>query len=913
MTMQARTFLSLVIVTGAYVLGYGVLHWSSQQPIKFLCYLAIALFASRLKVNLPGITGTMSVNFLVILFGLRELSLGETLVLGCSAILMQCFHRDRPRPVQVAFNIGAAALAIAVAYSMYRLTLGQLPVGPTLPLVVAASVYFIANTLPVALIIAMTEHGSPRKIWSECYFWAFPYYLVGACIVGLMSWLNKIVGWEAALAALPVVYLTYRSYRLYLGKLEAEKRHAEQMARLHLRTIEVLALAIEAKDQTTHDHLQRVRIFATEIARGLKLSADEIEAVQAASLLHDIGKLAVPEHILSKPGRLTPEEFEKMKIHPVVGAELLERVDFPYPIVPIVRAHHEKWDGSGYPDGLRGGEIPIGARILSAVDFLDALASERQYRRALPLEEVIAQLVAESGKSFDPQIVDILRKRYQELERLVARSSPDGAKGRLSTDIRVDRGAAPAAGLESSFKRVRLARNESSFLDLIVAAKQEAQTFYELTQELGSSLSLDETLSVFAARLKKLVPYDSIAIYIRRDGVLVPEHVSGDNSRLFSTLRIPIGEGLSGWVAQKKKSILNGNPSVEPGYLNDPSKFSSLLSALSVPLEGVDGVVGVISLYHAGRDAFTADHLRVLLAINAKMALAIENALKYQLAESSATTDYLTGLPNARSLFLHIDQELARAKRNGKSLTVMVGDLDGFKQINDRFGHLEGNRVLQLFARQTRKTCREYDYVARLGGDEFVVVVPDLSMETANAKASQLRELARQAGLEVCGEELLSLSVGIATYPKDAEDMDRLLAEADRRMYGEKQHRSGKKNRRAYPRLSCCVAAELKVEGNAALLVGNVTNISRGGCYVEINNFLATTTKVKLAFSTDFGALEVESTVIRNNPGAGFALKFDDALPGTREIVKKILEFVESTVHADADGRRYLATTHETR
>src|SRR3989440_6539273 len=122
----------------------------------------------------------------------------------------------------------------------------------------------------------------------------------------------------------------------------------------------------------------------------MKVGHEEMEALQAASLLHDIGKLAVPEHIISKPGRLTPEEFEKMKIHPVVGAEILERVQFPYPVVPIVRAHHEKWDGTGYPSGLAGEAIPIGARILSAVDCLDALASDRQYRRALPLDQAMS-------------------------------------------------------------------------------------------------------------------------------------------------------------------------------------------------------------------------------------------------------------------------------------------------------------------------------------------------------------------------------------------------------------------------------------------------------------------------------------------------------------------------------------------
>ena len=228
----------------------------------------------------------------------------------------------------------------------------------------------------------------------------------------------------------PAIYLIYRSYRLYLGKLEDEKRHVEEMANLHLRTIEALALAIEAKDQTTHDHLQRVRIYAIEVAKELGVKGAELEALHAAALLHDIGKLAVPEHIISKPGRLTPEEFEKMKIHTVVGAEILERVRFPYPVVPIVRAHHEKWDGSGYPYGLKNMEIPIGARILSAVDYLDALASDRQYRRAMPLDEVMQRLAAESGKSFDPKVVDVLKRRYRSLENLALKKSA----GRWNSD-----------------------------------------------------------------------------------------------------------------------------------------------------------------------------------------------------------------------------------------------------------------------------------------------------------------------------------------------------------------------------------------------------------------------------------------------------------------------------------------------
>jgi putative nucleotidyltransferase with HDIG domain len=724
MTLGARVFISLVVIVGTSVLVYGALNPVSRNIAQFICYLLIALLASRLKVNLPGITGTMSVNFLFILLGVLELSFAETLVLGCAAILVQCFYRDRPSAIQVTFNICASAFAIAVAYGVYHFALSQGRVSShPLLLVVAASTYFLANTGSIAVVISLTEGKSLQKIWVECYFWSFPYYLVGAAIAGMIGWFNRAFYWETSLLILPVIYLIYRSYRLYLGKLEDEKRHVEEMANLHLRTIEALALAIEAKDHTTHDHLQRVRVYAIEVAKELGISPGELEALHAAALLHDIGKLAVPEHIISKPGRLTPEEFEKMKIHPVVGAEILERVRFPYPVVPIVRAHHEKWDGSGYPFGLRGEEIPIGARILSAVDYLDALASDRQYRRALPLEEVVQRLAEQSGKAFDPKVVAILQKRYLHLEKLAEQKF--GPDMKLSTDVKVERGVAPEAGfVDYSVKDAP--GQEATFLSSIAAARQEAQTLFELSQDLGASLSLRETLSVFSEKLRRLVPYDAIAIYVRRGDELVPEYVSGDNYRLFASLRIPIGQGLSGWVAQNKKPIINGNPSVEPGYLNDPTKFSTLRSALAIPLEGLNGVVGVLALYHAEKDAFTSDHLRILLAICSKMALAIENALKYEQAESSATTDYLTGLPNARSLFLQLDRELARCKRDNSTLIVMVCDMDGFKQINDRFGHLEGNRVLRLFAQALKESCREYDYVARMGGDEFVVVAPGL-------------------------------------------------------------------------------------------------------------------------------------------------------------------------------------------
>jgi len=724
----------------------------------------------------------------VVLISVVELSPAETLLLGCVAAVVQTWwHKKQVAAVHVFFNAAQIAISIQLCYLVFHHSAGLLGQQVPLRLMATAITYFLANTIPVAAVVSLTEHRSFPRTWAQCYFWSFPNYLVGAAVAWLITWSNARLGWQASALMIPVIYVMYRSYHLYLGKLEDEKNHVEQMAALHLRTIEALALAIDAKDHTTHEHLQRVRVFAVEIGKEMGLKEPELEALRAAALLHDIGKLAVPEHIINKPGRLSPEEFEKMKIHPIVGGEILERVNFPYPVVPIVRAHHEKWDGSGYPDGLKGEQIPIGARILAAVDCFDALSSDRQYRRAIPLDAAMEQIASEAGKHFDPRVVEILRRSYVHLEH-VAKSGPASADAlTLSKEIKVINGAAPAAGFEKARKRNS---SEVDFLASIVAARYEAQALLEFSIDLGRSLSLDETLSVVAARLRKLVPYDAIAIYLSRDGKLIPEFVTGDDYRIFSALAIPIGEGLSGWVAQNRKPIINGNPSVEPGYLNDPQKASSMSSALAVPLMGADDqVLGVLALYKLEADAFSNDHLRILLAIIEKIGASIENAVKYQAAADSATTDYLTGLPNARSLFLHLDAEIARCKRERRSLAVIVCDLDGFKHINDEFGHLAGNQVLEAFASNLKLACREYDYVSRMGGDEFVVIAPGLKRDGVQEICARIHTVAANGCAEFCGGGAMSASVGVAFYPDDTDDAAQLMVEADKRMYAMKKDR----------------------------------------------------------------------------------------------------------------------------
>ncbi len=798
-SVVCKTYQRLVVVIGVAILLPQLAAWRSDDVVQYLAYLLLALLASALQVGYHADQGLVPLSTVFVLISLKTLSAPETFLLAAACAVAQVWGTSRGQPGWRRTAIFESA-SVTIAVGLAEIAARGTPLNThhelkdAVQCILAGTTYFVGISFPRATRDALDSACRIGRVWKESYLWMLPYFIAGSLLASLFAVAKTEIGWQLPVLVMPVVYLVWRAYHLYMERLEDGLRHAEEMAALHLRTIEALALAIDAKDETTHAHLQRVQIYALEIGREIGLNKPELDALRAASLLHDIGKLAVPEHIITKPGRLTPEEFEKMKIHPVVGAEILERVRFPYPVAPIVRSHHERWDGTGYPNQLRGEAIPIGARILSVVDCFDALASDRQYRRALPLDKAIGIVIQETGHSFDPRVVEILARRYQELEAMAVEKA--GEPPRLRREIRVEGTTAPAAGYEKSGPEPRLqtasAPGETSdFLALIAAARQEAQTIFELVQSLGNSLSLDETLSVLSVRLKRIVPFDAMAVYIRRGDVLEPELVAGDNFRLFSSLRIPMGQGLSGWVAENGKPIVNGNPSVEPGYLNDPAKFSTLNSALAVPLAGLNGVIGVLTLYHSDRDAFTRDHLRVLLVVSSKLSLSIENSLRYRQAETTAVTDYLTELPNARSLFLHLESEIARCRQNQQPLTVVVCDVDNFKLVNDQSGHIEGNRLLKILAQAYRERCQNNEYVARMGGDEFVLVMSGTALDEATLRQEQIHralidEVSMRTGLDV------TLSVGAAVFPADATTPEDLLAAADRLMYKAKQASPGR-------------------------------------------------------------------------------------------------------------------------
>jgi diguanylate cyclase (GGDEF)-like protein/putative nucleotidyltransferase with HDIG domain len=782
----AAFFILLQVLVGLPLLPYALLHWHPQSELRFICFFAVALAASVLKVRLPGIEATMSANFLFILVGILDLSYPETLLMGCFGGLVQSIWHAKPRPrlIQLLFNFANLSISITAANLVFHSAFAaHLGLGWPLLLVAASTIYFAMNTMSVSGIIALTEKRNPLLVWKECYLWSFPYYLLGAMIAAGVSLMNRAFGWQFAILVLPLVYWMYRSYRTYLDRLEAEKKHTEAIADLHLRTIEALSLAIEAKDHNTHDHLRRVQTYAIQLGKDLGLDEDELNALRAASMLHDIGKLAVPEQILSKPGRLTPEEFDRMKIHPVVGAEILDRVQFPYPVVPIVLSHHEKWNGAGYPYGLSGVSIPIGARILAVVDCFDALTSERPYRRAISHEDAIRQLISESGTSFDPRVVKAIEKRYRELEQMDRQSA--GTKSPFESISNANRLGAPSAGFAEVPNAAEV--RATSFLASIVSARQEAQLLFELAQTLGNSLSLRETLSVVAVRLKEMIPHDLIVVYVRERDKLTPRYLHGVDFALFGSLEIPIGQGISGWVAQHEKPITNGDPASEFKHLGVSLRGTELQSTLSIPLQGREGVAGVISLYLKKNQGFSKDHLRMLMAASSKLGQSVENALEFEKAQDSASTDFLTELPNARSICAHLNDELARSERNGKPLAVLLCDLNGFKTVNDNYGHLTGNKLLQAIAKNLRDVCRDYDLVGRLGGDEFILVLPEFDAATVAEFLPRVHGAVEDAAKTVCNRKTVSVSVGASFYPQHGVTPEELLSEADRAMYDDKE------------------------------------------------------------------------------------------------------------------------------
>ena len=622
MTLRIKALVCLAVVGGVANL-WSILGHPAQQWLRFSVYLVAILLSSGMKVGLPKSEGTMSLNFPFILLGILQLSPLQVVCLAICSVIAQCrIQVIRPFTlIQILFNVANVTTATVFAWFGYEELLRlHWPLAPALA--IAATIYFFSNTIPLALVIGWDQKIDPFELWRRDFWWFLPFYIVGAILAATAYLIGVTFGWMTSLLLVPMVYTIYRTYSSQMDFVRDREQHAKDTEALHLRTIEGLAMAIEAKDQNTHRHLLRVRVYVAELGKLMGLDQSIMQALLIASYLHDIGKLAVPEYIINKPGKLTHEEFEKMKIHPVVGADILERVRFPYPVVPIVRSHHEAWDGSGYPDGLKGEEIPIGARLLTAVDCFDALASERPYRKALPLDEAMAFVRARAGIQFDPEIVELLARNYLALEEKARQQI--GQIEPLKTNMTILRGAAPGAGFEPE-------RHPEAGQEVGEAA------LAELGRMLAGAASAQEMKSVLSNRLNALIPHQGVAVYLRSREFLLPQFINGSLARAFSMGQMPLGAGLSGWVAEHARPIVNGNATVEPNYISESGLLTATSSALSVPLLNASGsVFGVITLYSAAGAAFSKDHLRILESLESSLSQALQRALGFSNEEKEA-------------------------------------------------------------------------------------------------------------------------------------------------------------------------------------------------------------------------------------------------------------------------------------
>ncbi|MBE3132286.1 MAG: diguanylate cyclase [Acidobacteria bacterium] len=788
----ARIYVAGVVAIGAVLLVVCVPQARFAHPTAFVVLLALSSLTSAFKINLPlpGSGSTMSVSYTVDFASLLLMGPNETMLLAAASGWSQCtFRIKEPNPVhRTLFSMASLVITVYLAGRAYA-ALGGNPSTLLLPwpLIGATATYYLVNTVLVAMAVALSSGEPFVGLWRRTFLWSAPSYFAGAGVAALAAALVGRSGyWLATLAAAPL-YLTYRAYKIYQDRIQDERRHDRQISNLYLATIEALALAIDAKDQTTHTHIRRVQIYAAGLARALGMSDKEVEGVTTAALLHDIGKLAVPEHILSKPGALTPEEFKKIRIHPQVGAEIIEHVPFPYPIAPLILNHHERWDGKGYPGGIKGENIPLGARILSVADVFDALMTDRPYHKAMSREAAVGILQQESGKGLDPVLVTRFLEILPELMSK-ARTGEAAIRGlSMISHQGVDRGA-PAAGLATAEPR------ERSVFENIALAHREIYALYEIAQSLGTSLGVADTMTLIASKLSKLVPFSCCALFLyeEEEDLLRCRFATGVDAEMVQGATTKGGFGLAGWVARNRRPLVNARPSADleaaAKVLGVPTR---LQSALLCPLVFNERLIGTLSVYHVERDYYKDDHRRLLDHVSEQAAAVIANSIVYEQTREDSLSDPLTGLPNTRFMFMHLNRELSRAERLGSEVSLIVMDLDDFKEINDTYGHHTGDRALREIAAVLRNTIRPYDTCVRYAGDEFVVVLAGCDAAQAEAKRIELQRAVADLYFEArAGKQIqLGVSAGGAVFPHDGRTYEDLLAVADNRMYRDKARR----------------------------------------------------------------------------------------------------------------------------
>ena len=567
----------------------------------------LTLVSGFLSVKFHAVGARYSVSETFVMWGtlVYGQSVGVLLVLLDAAVLSITIWHSRGRRLdwtRTPFNLAAPPLSLWLSSSVLFWIAGPPPLDLTSApglfvgaLAIFAVLYFLINSILVAAAIALTMPKEHASIWQDfkSTWWGirdgFLTYFSGASIAALLATGGSERTETKILVIVPLMAMLYLTYRNSASRVDEMQSRLDAIEKVHFATIEAFALAIDAKDQVTHGHIRRVQQYTMEVARHLGVKDDkQLKALQAAALLHDTGKLAIPEYILNKPGPLTPAEFEKMKDHAAVGANIMKSIDFPYPVAPIVRHHHESWDGRGYPDGLKGTDIPLGARILSVVDCYDALTSDRPYRPRMTRQQAEQILVDRRGSMYDPWVVDGFLEILDRLEAL------DAAAGR-------DKGAVEPSGEE----------HRSPALEVISAATAEEREFADLRREIPKAATMAMAAEVFFRHVRRVIPAASVVMYVPTAGNtdLTALYCAGSGAATIESTRMPVGGRISGWAFVHRQVVFNSDASLDIGPVARTLPVP-LRSALVAPVIEGDHVVGVVTLY--GSQDFQKDHRRML-------------------------------------------------------------------------------------------------------------------------------------------------------------------------------------------------------------------------------------------------------------------------------------------------------------
>ena len=777
MTVTGRTYLVAVIISGVAVLGAS-LRDIQMHPLGHQWYMlaTLTLISGSATVTLPSVGASLSVSetFVfasVLLFGPAA---GAMMVALDGLVISFWMARRRPEWYRALFNMAAPSVSIWIAAHVLFGLFGiqpllhndKLPVNALLlPLAVFAVLYFSLNSWLIAFAVAFEKRSSPYHIWHESFMLASLNYLFGASVALLLVAYTRDVDLTFVGVILPLLLVSYLTYKTTMGRVEDANRHLNEVNRLYMSTIETLAMAIDAKDQVTHGHIRRVQIYATRLAREVGVRDEKLlKAIEAAALLHDMGKLAVPEYILNKPGKLTDAEFEKMKLHASVGADILSAIDFPYPVVPIVRHHHENWNGNGYPDGLKGTDIPIGARILSVVDCFDALTSDRPYRPRLSDNEALDILLERRGSMYDPLIVDTFAKVHSA----IAPEEPT-------------QGPPQYALAEIATARKTLAPHATGpVLDEIAASADEMLTLYELARSLGGQVSVGDAGDVIANHLRRLIPSSLCVffLYDDRSGEIEATHAVGDGAKVVRGTRIQLGQRLSGWVAAHRQTISNSDPVLDLGEMARQRSLA-LKSCISTPLLADDDhLIGVLTLYSSESNAFNEDHRRVIEAVARQIAQTFRRAVEF---DQSPRRDPLTGLPNERQL-----EQLVQASLDDSgstSFTLLLIDIHDLKSINTTYGRTAGDQVLNHVVHHARHGLRMADILFRNTSDEFVAFLNATDSDTASVVAARICDRITEHPVRLSNGTSVPVEATVIAVraPRDGRSLNDLLSSARRR------------------------------------------------------------------------------------------------------------------------------------